>query len=216
MSRIAVITANMGCFDEDHETVEQSIPVDFYKFNDTNFAPRTKAMTPRLQARIPKMFSWQMAPGYDYYIWYDSSLSVTSRDMAAWFLSELGDADAVFLRHPDRKTVHEEAAFIKELLWKNHYYVTPRYKYELIDEQIAELELDTEYKDDLLIASTAFMYRNTIKMHDLMKEWWYHTSRYHIIDQLGLPYAIYRSGCKFNIIDDHYLHLKHLPHTRKG
>jgi hypothetical protein len=157
-----------------------------------------------------------MAPVYDGYIWYDSSLSVASMDMVKWFLEQLGDADAVFLRHPDRKTVHEEAAFLKEKLWKNHYYITPRYRDELIDEELAELESDKGYKDNLLIASTAFMYRNNEKVHALMKEWWYQTSRYHIIDQLGLPYAIYKSGCKVNIINDNYLHLEHLPHTRKA
>jgi len=216
MPKIAAITANMGAFDKDNNPVEQSIPVDFYKFDDSSFPLREKAMTPRLQARIPKMFGWQMVPGYDFYIWYDSSLAVTSKDMASWFLEQLGDADAVFLKHPDRNTVHEEAEFIKERVWSHHYYIAPRYTGELIDEQMKELSEPTGYVDNLLIASTTFMYRNTVLVHDLMKEWWYHTSRYHIIDQLGLPYAIYRSGCKVNIINDNYLHLKHLTHMRHG
>lgn len=212
--KIAVITANLGSFDEEYVTyIEQG--ADFYKFIDTNFPPRFKAMTPRLQARIPKMFGWQMAPGYDAYIWYDSSLAV-AEGMVDWFTGQLGDADVVFLRHPDRKTVHEEAKFIKEKVLANHYYLAPRYVGELIDEEMAELDSDLGYKDDLLIASTTFMYRNNDKVHALMKEWWYHTSRYHIVDQLGLPYAIYKSGCKVNIINDNYLHLEHLPHMRKG
>jgi hypothetical protein len=212
--KIAVVTANLGTFDKESDPVAQSVPADFYKFDDKNFPPRSKAMTLRLQARIPKMFMWQMVPGYDAYIWYDSSLAVESPDMVKWFLEKLGDADAVFLRHPDRKTVHEEAAFIKEKVWKHHYYVAPRYSYELVDEEIAELESDPGYVDNLLIASTAFMCRNNDKVHALMKEWWYHTSRYHIIDQLGLPYAIYKSGCKVNVINDNYLRLEHLKHTR--
>lgn len=214
--KIAVLTANTGSFDKEYKPVEQSIPVDFYKFNDSNFPPRSKAMTPRLQARIPKMFGWQMAPGYDAYIWYDSSLAVTSKDMASWFLEQLGDADAVFLKHPDRNTVREEAAFIKENVAANHYYLAPRYAGELVDEQMKELSEFNGYEDNLLIASTTFMYRNTIRVHDLMKEWWHHTSRYHIVDQLGLPYSIFKSGCKVNIIDDNYLHLKHLTHMRHG
>lgn len=210
-----MVTANMGNFDKEYQPVPQSVPADFYTFNDKNFLPRARAMTPRLQARIPKMFAWQMIPGYDAYIWYDSSLAVTSPDMVSWFLEQLGEADAVFLRHPDRQTVHQEAQFIQEKIFHHHYYLSPRYRDELVNEQIAELDADPGYKDDLLIASTAFMYRNNDKTHALMKEWWYHTSRYHIIDQLGLPYAIYKSGCKVNIINDNYLHLKHLPHMRK-
>jgi hypothetical protein len=214
--KIAVITSNMGAFDKNYETTEQSISADFYRFGDDNFPIRKNAMTPRLQARIPKMFGWQMIPGYDFYIWYDSSLAVTSKDMASWFLEQLGDADAVFLKHPDRNTVCEEAEFIKQKVKEKHWYLFPRYENELIDEQINELSEPTGYKDNLLIASTTFMYRNNVLAHDLMKEWWYHTSRYHIVDQLGLPYAIYRSGCKVNIINDNYLHLKHLTHKRNG
>lgn len=207
---IAVITANLGAFDKEYEPVEQSVQADFFKFTDANFPPRSKAMTSRLQARIPKMFGWQMKPGYDAYIWYDSSLAVTSKDMVAWFTEQLGDADAVFLKHPERNTVHEEAAFIKEKVFLNHYYLAPRYAGELIDEQMAEVG-----NAGPLIASTTFMYRNNDNVHALMKEWWYHTSRYHIVDQLGLPYAIVNSGCKVNITNDNYLHLTHMKHMRE-
>ena len=208
--KIAAITANLGSFDKEYEAVPQTVQADFFKFTDKNFPPRSLAMTPRLQARIPKMFGWQMVPGYDAYIWYDSSLAVTSKDMVAWFLTQLGDADIVFLKHPERDTVYKEAAFIKEKVALNHYYLAPRYAGELIDEQLAEVG------DAPLIASTTFMYRNNERVHSLMKEWWYHTSRYHIVDQLGLPYAIAKSGCKINIINDHYLHLTHMKHMRKN
>jgi len=211
--RIAVLTANLGSFDKQYDSEEQTVQAYFHTFTDSNFPPRFKAMSPRLQARIPKMFGWQMLPGHDAYIWYDSSLAV-KKGMVEWFLGKLGDADAVFLKHPDRNTVHEEAAFIKEKVFCNHYYLAPRYSGELVDEQIAELDL-SGYKDDLLIASTAFMYRNNDRVHELMKEWWYHTSRYHIVDQLGLPYAIKKSGCKVNVISDNYMHLEHLKHMRK-
>jgi hypothetical protein len=209
--KIAVITANLGSFDKDYEPIKQNVSADFYKFDDLNFPPRPKAMTSRLQARIPKMFGWQMVPGYEVYIWYDSSLAVTSPYMVSWFLEKLGDADAVFLKHPERNTVKEEAAFIKEKVLTNHYYLAPRYLGELVDEQIAEVGDGSP-----LIASTTFMYKNNDKVHELMKEWWYHTSRYHIVDQLGLPYAIVKSGCKINIINDNYLHLAHMKHMRRG
>ena len=157
-----------------------------------------------------------MAPGYEYYIWYDDSLEISSDKVTEWFMSKLGDADAIFLRHPKRKTVKEEWEYIKQLESENNYYITPRYKGEYGDEEIAEIYADKNYTDNLLIASTTFMCRNNERVRAMMKEWWYHTSRYHIVDQLGLPYSIYKSGCKVNIIDDNYLHLEHLPHVRKA
>jgi len=215
MQEIAVVTANTGKFEENHEWINQSIPCDFHRFTDDNFKPRQAALTPRLQARIPKMFAWQLLPDYKYYIWFDSSLTVVSPDMVKWFSEQLGDYDAVFLKHPQRNTVAEEAQFLKQKIADLDYYLYPRYKNELIDEELIELQMDKGYTDNLLLASTTFMYRNTEKTQALMKEWWYQTSRYHIIDQLGLPYAIYKSGCNVKIIDDNYRRLKHMKHVRK-
>jgi hypothetical protein len=48
-----------------------------------------------------------------------------------------------------------------------------------------------------------------------MKEWWYHISRYHIIDQLALPYVLKKSDCKYNIIDEKYGEIPYLTYTRK-
>ena len=80
--KIAVITANLGNFDPNVDYAEQSLAYDFYKFTDENFPPRFNSMTPRLQARIVKMFGWQMVPPHDLYIWVDSSciLSVAYDD----------------------------------------------------------------------------------------------------------------------------------------
>ena len=215
MPEIAVITANTGKFEKERVWTEQTVSCDFHKFTDDTFPPRKAALTPRLQARIPKMFAWQLVPDYKYYIWVDSSMSVPSSDMAKWFLEKLGDYDAVFFKHPKRTTLASEAEFIKQKLQEKDYYITPRYANELIDEELAEIQADKDYTDNLLLASTIFMYRNTDTVHTLMKEWWYHTSRYHIIDQLGLPYAIYKSKCNVKILDDNYTKLEHLKHVRK-
>lgn len=216
MNKVALVTVGLGEFNIEPKWIEQSIPADLHAFNETNFPSRMCAMTPRLQARIAKIFCWQMVPDYDYYIWFDNSLEISTNKVVEWFMERLGEADAVFLRHPDRKTVKEEWEYINKLVSENHYYLAPRYKNELGNEELKEIYSDPGYKDDLLIASTAFMIRNNDRVKAMMKEWWYHTSRYHIVDQLGLPYSIYKSGCKVNIINDSYLHLPNLKHIRKS
>ena len=45
-----------------------------------------------------------------------------------------------------------------------------------------------------------------------MKEWFYHTSRFHSIDQLSLPYVI--KDLKVNVIPDNYMKCKYLEFTR--
>jgi hypothetical protein len=215
MNKVAVVTANLGGFDPIHEYVKQSVDYDFYRFTDENFPPRSRAMTPRMQARIIKCFAWQMIPDYDYYIWVDGSCSLWNEDSVKWFLEQLGDADAAFFKHPDRSTIQQEADFLKKCLAKGSRYIISRYEGELIDEQMAEIKRDTDYRDNILLASTAFVYRNSPMMHFTMKEWWYHISRYHIIDQLALPYVLFNTECYFNVINEKYGEIPYLTYTRK-
>jgi len=214
--RTALLTANLGNFEEAVDPVMQYAPCEFYRFTDENFPPRRCAMTPRLQARIPKLFGWQMLPGYEVYIWVDSSMAVTSSDCVRWWLTKLEGHEAAFFRHPDRRSIREEAEFIRSKIAAGSTYLSTRYAGELIDEELAEIEADPNYRDDLLIASTAFAYRPTPAVQAMMREWWYHVSRYHIVDQLGLPYAIHRAGVQARIIEQHYMQTGYMTFARKS
>ena len=94
-----ILTANLGNFDKRILNVEQTIPHDFYRFTDENFPPRHGSMTPRLQARIPKMMGWQMKPGYDYYVWVDASCRLSDRNSLKWLLMQCEDYDFAVLKH---------------------------------------------------------------------------------------------------------------------
>lgn len=207
-SRVALIQANLGSFDEPREHVPQSVPYDFYYYTDENFPPRFNAMTPRLQARIPKCFGWQMAPGYDYYLWLDGSMTLAHPDAIKYFLTNC--ADLVALRHPRRSTVWKEIRYIQQGMDENSSYLVNRYKNELLDENLAEIWSDPDFKDDLLLNSGVFMYRNTLKVRAMLKEWWYHISRYHTVDQFAFTYCIKKSGIDFNVLEDEYDKTKYL------
>jgi sarcosine oxidase delta subunit len=212
--KVAVITANVGNFEKPAEQPKQTVACDFFHFNDQNFSLRTKALTPRLQARIAKMFGWQLAPGYDYYIWVDSSCTLTGPDSLKLFLKKAEDVDVVVFKHPNRNTIQEEADYLKYRLSINCPYITPRYKNELIDEQLAEIQADKDFVDQNLFASTGLVYKNNEKVRDMMKEWWYHTSRYHSIDQLSLPYVLAKSGLKVNVLPDKYSDSPYITYVR--
>lgn len=208
--KICLLTANMGEIDKKPLHCEQSIPVDMYDFNDENFPLRYNSFTSRMQARIPKMFSWQLLPDYDYYIWVDSSLTIKNKDTVKWFLEQLGDADIAVFKHPDRQTIRQECDFVKQKIAEKNYYLFPRYANEFLEEQMNAL---VDYDDNFLIASSAFIYKNSPKIQAMFKEWWYHTSRYTTQEQLSLPYVLTKSGCKFNIIDKHYMKTPYLTYT---
>lgn len=210
--RVAVISANLGSFDNPQDIVPQSVKCDFFRFTDENFPPREKALTPRLQARIPKMFGWQMKPGYDIYVWLDSSVTFEHPDSVKWLLEQLGDADVAVLKHPNRSSLKAEADYLKERLKSDNQYIIPRYKNELIDEQLAEIDADTTYVDNRLYASTVYVYRNTQQVRDALKEWWYHTSRYHSIDQLSFPYIL--RNLRVNVMNISYFKTPYITYTR--
>lgn len=212
--KVAVITANTGNFEKPLKHPKQSIACDFFHFNDENFPPRFNAMTPRLQARIVKMFGWQIVPDYDFYIWVDSSCVLSGPNSVKLFLSQCQDVDVVVFKHPNRGNIQQEADYLKHRLAINCPYITPRYENELIDEQLAEIAADKSFVDQNLFASTAVVYRNNEKVKDMMKEWWHHVSRYHSIDQLSFPYVLMQSGCKVKIIPDKYSNSAYITYVR--
>ena len=212
---IAVITANLGNFDPKADYVEQSLPYDFYRFTDENFPPRHNSITPRLQARIVKMFGWQMVPAHDYYIWVDASCILSNKNSIKWFLEQCKDVDMAVFKHPHRNTIQQEADYLKERLRINDPYIVSRYKNELIDEQLAVIKADRGFADQNLFASTAFVYRNNSKVQNVMFHWWHHTSRYHSIDQLSLPYILFKQRRTVRVIPDNYLKIPYLKHIRK-
>lgn len=217
--KLLIFTANLGSFDKIQRNEDQTVPenihqIDYWRCTDTDFPPRFNSMTPRLQARIVKMTAWQMKPGYDYYLWVDSSCRLPRGDSAKWFLEQLGDADIAVFRHNKRKTVQDEADYLKQRLedekeGRKKPYVLPRYENERLDDQLKVVDPTAQ-----LFASTAFIMKNDTPARDAMVIWWTHTSLYHSIDQLSLPHAIISSGAKMNVIDADYLKTPYLEYTR--
>lgn len=124
MASVAIITASYGGSDAAWPQVEQDIPVDWIYVSD-GFATLTRAQMasplwrtlwqdstedPRLAAKTAKMTPWDVIPGYDFYIWIDASMEVTSPSFAREALEDLGSAPVAVWRHPRRDCVYEEAA----------------------------------------------------------------------------------------------------------
>ena len=216
--RIAVLTANLGKFDADVLNIKQKLPENvemmFYRYTDQNFPPIT-GLTPRLQYRIPKMFGWQMMPGYDYYLWLDGSMSLQDKMSVDWFIKKAKTVEMVVFKHPWRKTLKEETDFIEAKLKEGNKYITSRYLNGLHKEQYNDIMEDKTYVDDKLYASTVFMYQNTERVREMMKLWWIHTTRYFTVDQIALPYAIRKSGVSVYEIEDSPFKCKYVSVTSK-
>lgn len=217
--KLLIYSANIDNYDHKQENVEQDVPygidlVEYHCYDDSNTPRRFNSMTPRLQARLCKMMTWQFKPDYDYYLWVDSSCRLPKEDSAAWFMDQLGDSDIAVFRHNKRQTVQEEADYLKARLidekeGRKQNYVLSRYENEDIDGQMAVVDPTAQ-----LFASTALIYRNNQVTRDLMTVWWLNTSMFHSIDQLSLPHAITHTGAEVSVIDEDYLKCSYLEYTR--
>ena len=201
-SKTAVITCNLGGFDKPIEHAEQSVDYDYFNFTDKNFPPRDKSFTPRMQAKIPKCFGWQLKPGYDSYLWIDGNLRMKDKHTLEYFRDQLEGYDVVVLKHPTHDTVHWEYRYCWRGLHNNapSNYMRERYTNEWLDEQYKVIADDKDYEDDSMVNGGIFMYRNTPEVQAMLKEWWYYISRYLIMDQLSWIYVLKKSGLKINIL----------------
>jgi hypothetical protein len=212
---VLVHTANLRSFDEVVPPETQTVPFTFKVFTDQDFPPRPRAMTGRLQARIPKMFGWDLVLGHDIYLWHDASLQLNCADSIQWFLDTLGDTDIAVFKHPWRQSAREEADYIQCKLLQGSRYVSNRYEGEDLIGQMRAIACQPGYVDDKLYASGAFCYRNTIPVQAALKEWWCQTSRFHSVDQLAFPLALWMHGLTVKVIDEDIYHASHLAWRRK-
>jgi hypothetical protein len=199
-SNICVVSANLGGFDGIQKHLDQSIACDFYTFTDENFRPRFKAMTPRLQAKIPKCFGWQILPGYEYYLWLDGHGVLTNPDSVKLFYDQCQDYDVVVIKHRTHHTIADEYRYTRKGIKQKAEYIVPRYENEHMRELVTEILGDPEYLDDCLVLGGMFMYRNTPRVHYMLKHWWYYVTRYAVQDQLSFIYVLKKSGLRLKII----------------
>lgn len=211
--KVLVHTANLGNVDTPAPPVDQVTDADvtFKVFTDVDFPPRPKAMTRRLQSKIPKMFGWDLLPGYDVYLWHDASLQVHQPDTVAWFLEQLGDDDdIVVFKHPWRNSAADEAEFICTKMMAGSHYIKSRYEGEDLAGQMAEIRKADWYDDKQFYAGGAFCYRPGGDVREALERWWVYTSRFHCIDQLAFAFTLHQYDLDIKVLDEDIYHASHL------
>jgi len=157
-------------------------------------------------------------PNYDYYLWIDGNITLTHRDAVKYFYEQCKDYDIVAFKHFRRPDIRQEYRYTRKGIKQTRLYLYNRYKNEILKGIKDEILSDKSYIDDYLLMGGVFMYKNTLKVQEMFKNWWYFNSRYIYQDQLSFPYVVKKAGLKINIIKDNmmkspYLSFKH--HRRK-
>jgi hypothetical protein len=197
-NKVAIISASLGGFDGTYEHTSQTYSHDYFLFTDANFPPRV-SLTPRLQAKIPKLFAYQLKPNYDYYLWLDGHITLNNPNTLTYLMSEIQSTDILVFQHPRRPNVRQEIRYLRKGLREQSRYLVSRYNGEFLPEQTREYEQD-KFEDDLLAMGGVFLYRNTPEVQALLKEWWYHITRYNIQDQISFSYVLKKSNLKIKVL----------------
>jgi len=205
--RICLTTANLASIDgpTPKNIPQQNLPLgwvfDVFQYNDSNFPPRINALSPRLQAKIPRMFGYELHPGYDCYIWMDGSINIKSPNTIKYLIDGL-DANEMFLfKHPKRTSIAEECRHVTYQISTGNEYLKKRYGNEPLQEEIDLYLSDQSFVDNQLFAAGCFVYRKEMDKKRFFRDWFYHNCRYSILDQLSLPYLIHKHAIRYYCSD---------------
>lgn len=191
--KVAVVTASIGA----NELIEPPFifkDVDFYAFVDedklnvdgiwkrskfANFSS-DPVYKNRRNAKIYKVLPHLFIPGYDYYIWIDSThyVAVNPHQIIDEFLS---DSDIGLFQHPERNCVYQEAQLIKDVNFDYH---------ELVDAQIEFYRSIGYSENNGLYELPCRIQKNTLKIQECMLSWWEMICMYSSRDQLSFPYVL--------------------------
>ena len=188
-----IYSANYGHWDPPRA---QPVPVRMFTYKDHPLDQRARYLPAeeerrhhkpppqtrtRLNAKWWKLRPDLACPGSDVTIWIDASVTILNPDIEALALAELGDDDALFMRHPWRDCVYEEATASLEP------GVIVKYGGQFIPEQMARYRAQGHPEHWGLIQTTMLVRRNNARAAAMNEAWWREITEWSIQDQLSLP-----------------------------
>ena len=182
MERIALLTCNIDEFDDVREIPKQTIPFDFYNYNESNLnvsghnywytdkngESQKYQLSKRLLSKYPKLMTSYILPNYDIYIWIDGRVEIKSEKFVETMIDNLQEVRIA--THPDRQNCQQEFDFIESELKMNNPYLNVRYTFE-------GMEAEKRYFIDNLAsyplyASGIFARRNKPLINIAFREIW--------------------------------------------
>lgn len=141
----------------------------------------------RRNAKIYKILPHLFVPGYDYYIWIDSTHQV-AMDPNQIINTYLNDSDIALFKHPERNCVAEEGELIKQVNFDHH---------NLVQEQMDFYFGYEKYpSNNGLYELPCRVQRNSRKIQEAMLLWWEQICMFSSRDQLSLPYVLWKNDIK--------------------
>lgn len=200
--KIAIITANVGGFDQVIPPVEQSLKFDYFSYTEENLPFPLDSFDNRMKAKYLKLQTHRFLPGYNAYIWLDGRVEVTSSDLVRTMIYAIAEADIMCLEHPERNNVYEELEFILAFMEAGNEYLLDRYNPDAIKKEL-ELYRSKDFPAaHPLYACGVFARWNNQKVNDFFDEWWRSILEFSCFDQAMFSYCAVKE--KINIVSIPY------------
>ncbi len=182
--KIALLTANIGDFDNVLPIPKQSRPYDYFLFTEKNLPYPLSTLQPRQQATYLKQQAHRHLPGYDYYIWLDGRIEVTAGDFVEDITSRT--TTITVTKHPHRHIVYDEYEFLFALMNAGNKYLHSRYNQAGLEAERLKIRADLP-----LYACGCFCWRVSHDMKNFMNEWYRRTMEYTGFDQCWFSQVAY-------------------------
>jgi hypothetical protein len=218
--KVRIITADFGNHyktNYDYLLPEQKTnkyEIDFVCYNDNNTISRKNSLNTRTKSKIPKMLDW-LENDADYYIWFDSSFTITSNDFVDIVIDFLGDYDICIHNHAYRSSIKIECDFVLHHMNRGHTPLIVRYDGERMLEQVNFYLEDKTFVDNKLFEMGFFVYSKNLilnKNYNLLTDWFFHNCYWSIQDQLSFPYLLHKHNVKYKTFETNIYSSDYIKH----
>ena len=200
MTKIAIITANIGGVDPILGIPKQSVEADYFYYDETNLPFPLTNLSNRLKARYLKSQTHRFLPDYDMYIWLDGRVKVEGNNFAQSFLEQIEGRDLAIYKHFERDNVYQEMDYINNEMLKGSQYLLTRYANQQVMKEALFYKEKGLPNDFPLFMGGFFARRNNKKTNDCFDEWWRRIVEFSYSDQTMLSHVVWESGLDINII----------------
>ncbi|MCP3476610.1 glycosyltransferase [Bradyrhizobium sp. CCGUVB1N3] len=209
--RTAVCTAVFGDFDTLllPEVLEDDC--DYYCFSDNQvdgygvfniIQADYRDPDPRRSARYVKTHLTNYCVDYENFVWVDANVLIR-RTLQPYLDMLGGDISLAAIAHPLRETCFEEASICKEMKLDEA---------DLINEQVRRYVTISELASSQLIETNFFCFLGQRKeIREMFRVWWTEMDRFSRRDQIGINYAIFKSGVNWKPVFADRLSLRDAP-----
>lgn len=183
--KVALVTAVIGDIDTIKPVPEQTVLNDRLLFTEPFYG--TQQYNPRIQALFYKTQLHQCGDkDYDYYIWIDGKIQVTSPDFVQQCIDQLSANDIGILKHHERNCIYHEVDHIEHCISKGNQYLTPRYAHRPIRKQV-EVYRTMGYPANNGLNDCKIMIVRGQAMAQVYDKWW-HECKMDWFDQIAIKF----------------------------